>query len=71
MSDQHIALLVLAVACALLGLLVGWMGGIAEGRERERAASRQKLHAPRAPANCPACRSAAFGVKVEGGSDGR
>lgn len=35
----------IAVVCALLGLLVGWMGGKAEGRDKERErAGRRVAH---------------------------
>jgi hypothetical protein len=29
-------LLIVCVACAVLGFLIGWMGGVIEGREQER-----------------------------------
>jgi hypothetical protein len=51
-------LILVTVACATLGLVVGWLGGVAEGLARARAEYRQAKHTPGAPANCPACKPA-------------
>jgi hypothetical protein len=54
MQVDPVGFVLLCVVCAALGCFVGWMGGVIEGRQRERRRSNvcAETGAPKDPRGC-------------------